>query len=1230
MIRGWLCAFIAMLVLAGSLPTDLRADPLYHEFLLKLREQRDYELAEQYLNELEANERTPAEIRAAVSFERAVLQLDQARNTQSAAKKRELLDKAVGFLEQFTTDHPSHPLAGDADSERASILLEQSRLEIQQARLPVNAGDQAEMQERARELVNAARRVYQSAYDRHQADFKQFEGFIDPLKDQSRYERKQQVERLLIEAAVKLGMAEFYEAETYNPRSAEAARVYGEAAKKFEQLAGQYRGSVAGLECRLWQGKCYQEQGEYQQALGIFNDVLQNTKEDEASRMLLRQAAFFKFACMNAKEPPESAVVADDAEEWLKKNPQRDEFTVGVRLELAKALKSLGDKGDAPAPDKQRYWRQARQEATKVAELKGYIQYAPYAADLVRQLDQSLGGPAKVKLEKFEDAFNRANDLFERLTEQRKDLAIAQKANKPADELKKLQTEIDLTVQDLAPVLEYGIATSDRAPEPKYVLTMWQYAAYVNLWRKRYYECAVLADYIARRPFKDQEDESIGIDAAFLAMAALNFAYAENREPYERKQEDLQLVVRAATLLVTKWPRSERAQEARLALGKLFSVAHDPVRAAQWLSEIPESDAKFAEAQTQGGQAFWYAYLTSNRLPEAERPSAAQLDEWRNRAEQMLGTAINKLKPSLSKDREPPDAYYDARITLAEILLRKGRDADAIKALLEEPNSIIAAIKVPDESQRPERGIKKRSVATQCYKMLLRGYIAVGDLEAARDTMDQLELVVGGGGGGDVTELYVSVGRQLRDELERLKAAGDLDRYEQLSAAFQRLLDNLSERKDQSFGSLSWIGETYFVLGEAAQGDPGRAAQSFDKAAEAFQRIINTIQARPDFAPQGRIMGVKLRLVRCQREKQDFPQALAILGDILREHPDDLKAQIEAAQLYQAWGMSTASSDRVKQLSVAIQGDPAAKVQGWGKVSQRLQRAMETRPELSEPFLDARINWALCLQRLALEQPSAAKKAQALDRTLQSLKATALAVAELPEGRYQQLNQLYRQVLQDQNKPPSDLPVTKGFEMPAPDAVGRDEQAEQQKKQKAEPLPPPPPESSVGVILTGVGVFVAVGIGIVGWIMFAGRKKKRRKLPGDPPESAPKLSPKLLAVAADDDGPPDFSAIAATMPVYKTGKPRFPGASGEGRSSSSRSKSGEAEATSSGKRSAMSSSSSPRSGSSSRSSSTGSSTSSSTGKSPTRVPRPPAAPGSAEAPPAAKPKPKPKPKPPTE
>lgn len=1128
---------------AGLRP--VAAEEPYREFLEQLRERQYFDMAVLYLDQLATKPGVPDDIKALIPYEKAVTLLENSRITRSPDRQIEQLDQALAFLEQFVKESPNHPQAANANTERAQILIGKARVEIIQSKAPANQGAKAEYQVRARQLIGQARQVFDTALKQHTESWKKFGSFIDQATDKEKYAARGLAEVNMIRAMLDLALCTYEDAQTYELDSADYKRLLGEAANQFEEMHQRYRSQVGGLYARLWQGKCFEEMGDIQKAQGIYNELLSHPGTDGPLMRLKDQTLQFKLISLNTDARRDYQLVVDLGEEWLKNNRgQASTRTgLGVRWEVARAYEMLGDQRELPQTDKERNWRAAREAASQVNRFPG--EYKDVSLAMIQRLSTKIGGRDR-KPDTFDAAFGLGRQMINTIKSTKDQIEAARKSKQPPEEIKKLEQDLSLQMTEAIDTFDLALRLVTAQDDDKSV-TMARYMyAYVNFLMRRNYEAAILGEYVAKTV--DKEDETTGLDAAYLSMAAYVQAFNDAKGSSTDKDADLSFIIRSCNLLSDRWPESDRANDARMNLGKIYSDLKQPAEAAKWYNKVPETDPKFSEAQLAAGQAYWTAYLTAGRGKDEEKPSTEQLTAWRVEADTRLRNGIAKISATVPKEGAAPPELIAAKMSLAQIVISLGKDADAVKLLLDDPQSVIKAVTVADETKRPARGIQSRLFATETYKLLLRAYIGNGKLNEARQTMTTLEKIAGADAGSDVTELYVGLGKLLREELDRFREAGETERFNSLMTSFETFLNDLYSRQEgQTFGSLSWIGETYFALGEAADKDPSRSTESFKKAGNAFEQILKKAEAQPDFVPADQIPGVKVRLVRCSRLKKDFAQGEQYLGEVLKERPKDLRAQVEGAYLYQDWG-ATGDLDK---LLVAINGNPELKLWGWRNMGVRLQQQLESgKAEYLATMLESRINGAKSRRLLGLGQTSTQKRAQELDKAEMELVATVTVMKDLTEEQFDEFNTLYHEILKDNGKPIVDLKATKESELPPPEPMevaAEETVVKTTKKAKAkEAKAAPAGDGTLPMILMGVTVLAAAGG--VGWLVMKGSKKTPVKgkagvresdaegfggVAMAPPEAAPAMAAPLTSAPAPKPRPRPAAASgpAAAKPA---------------------------------------------------------------------------------------------------
>ncbi|MBX3438387.1 MAG: hypothetical protein KF861_12925, partial [Planctomycetaceae bacterium] len=360
------------------------AEP-YLEFVRGLREREYFDLAETYLRHIEEQPETPGDVRKLIPYERALTLLAGARSMRNPDARARQLDEAEAQLERFARDAPDHPLAGQANTERARLLLDKANVETWQADAPANRDSREALRERARALIGRARSVFQTAHDQHQAAWEQVKGFI-PEDQQAKRAERAKVEGLFMQAQVDLARCTYEEAQTYDVGSERRNELLNEAAAQFEAIHQKYRSQIAGLHARMWQGKCFEEQDDIRKALGVYNEILEHPGGQLAS--LQDRVRWFRLICLNHESRKDYQLVVDEATSWRTGARDRLRTTagLGIQYELARAQEAIAA-NDRSLTDilKTERLKQALENAQAVARYPGPLK-TPAAAMAQRLL----------------------------------------------------------------------------------------------------------------------------------------------------------------------------------------------------------------------------------------------------------------------------------------------------------------------------------------------------------------------------------------------------------------------------------------------------------------------------------------------------------------------------------------------------------------------------------------------------------------------------------------------------------------------------------------------------------------------------------------------------------------------------------------------------------------------------------------------------------------------------
>ncbi len=297
-----------------------------------------------------------------------------------------------------------------------------------------------------------------------------------------------------------------------------------------------------------------------------------------------------------------------------------------------------------------------------------------------RQTAAPVPGDVK-KIDDFDTAVRLARQALLDAVETKKDLERATKkgAVVQPEIVAKLKASLANSLNDAVKYFELAFTLVETAEDKKNLPQARYLYAHVNMNLKKHYEAAVLAEFVARTT---EKDDPLALDSAYLALAAYVQSFNETKSN-DQKGEDLKMIIRASNSISERWPSSEKANDAYMMLGQMFSVQKKPAESAMWYGKVPETDPKYAQAQLAAGQAYRTAYVGASRMIAVERPNTEQLAAWQKSAQDHLRVGIQKLTETIPDNAPSPEVLIHAKRTLAEISYEQERSAEAKKLLLD-------------------------------------------------------------------------------------------------------------------------------------------------------------------------------------------------------------------------------------------------------------------------------------------------------------------------------------------------------------------------------------------------------------------------------------------------------------------------------------------------------------------------------------------------------------------
>lgn len=949
--RTWLTNRFAALLATGLVVVLLRpsaaAEPA-QEFLDGLRQRGMYETALLYLERSQTNPITPADFRTRIEFEQGRTLLEQARATADPDIRDRLLGEARAKLEQFLSGNPEEATAAAARGQLANILVYRATAEVGRAERMPQGSERNEVLAGARKLFDDARAVFDQTAEFYRQALTGLPQDPDPQEDRDLYDRRRSYRGELVQAQLLSGTVLFEQAGTYGEGDPKRTELFTSAAERMGKLYENYRRWAPGLYARLYEGRCYQQLGDLEKAIGCFEDLVALPSDQPSLRELIAKATRYQAESMIAQEQPDEAIARsqrwlDDATATELGHPE----WAAVAFQLARAHEQKAESLAPGDPQRRTHLNEARARARDAAKVAGEVR--PAAQQMVARLS---GQVQQSEPKTFDEALAAGRDAADLM--QSSTLAVRLARENNPEQVDELQQQIVTSRQAALQYLSLALRLASHETPPAELNQARYQLALINWESERYYDAAVLGDFLARR----DSDGAYGRRAARVALASYQMLY-DRTEPPQRQFAADGLIDMARWTAAT-WPKGPEADEARLMLVS-FALQQDNLdEALEYVQQLPPGQRAAAEAKI--GLALWGKFLRGSRMEEPERPSQAELNALQVDARTRLQQAV----ASLGENAEVDSTLATAALSLAQVHLENAEFERAIAALEDENTGALPLVAANHPAASGDEFIE------EAHKAALRAYISVRPprLEQAEKVMDALEARTQGSGDAaadeKLTRIYLALGKQLQQQIRQLKDEGRQEDVSRLSEAFEVFLARIGGRENgDNWSTRNWIAQMYYSLAAGMDDGQGpldaQVKSYYEKSAATFQSLLVAPPAGDPPSEQS-LLGVRFRLAECYRALRDYKQALDMFGRILDEKPTLLEVQIAAATTYGQRG----EAENPGWYKYAILGGrkdrktQTNRIWGWHKLSQIAHRSAANRPELDEIFYQARYNVADC------------------------------------------------------------------------------------------------------------------------------------------------------------------------------------------------------------------------------------------------------------------------------
>jgi tetratricopeptide (TPR) repeat protein len=958
------------------------------QFLQGLQDRGLNELALEYLDQMKTSQLVDDEFRRQIPYHRGVVLIERSRQTIDPAERGRILDEARSALERYADENPENVQGAEAHLQLAGVQLSLGQqLAAQVGQFPAEAaydGQRQTLESEARLAFASARETFEEAETIYARELDE----LPPTQnaDGDSRNRRQEFRARVAQLKFLAAQSQFETAQTYPADSEQSRKLHEAAAEKLAAVYDEFaRTFIVGLYARLYEGRCYQAIGQFQQALGCYEDVLAQPNVLPPFRKLIASTAHRKAELLIAQEKFDAAI--DIANTCLADASGAEETTpewLAVRFRLAESLQKKGEALTAGSAEQRKLLAEARDAYRFVSNSPGEFQSAARMAiaSLVQSNDQE-----RKQARNFQAAYDAGKDALASYNAAKLALPTAEKNNPAA--LPELHDQMEHGKQDARHYFRAATTLVDADTDQKLLNEVRYFLCWLYWEGGDFYRAAVLGEFLARR----YPDHPAAASAAKLSMASYERLYAQaatNGGGKTNTDFEARRMAQMAEFIARRWPGTADARAAQSVLVS-YAIRSNRIDEAQKLLENA-SPAVRPQLELQLGNAMWSRYIEVVNADKGARPDEDALDRLKESAQKYLrsGFEASRTEPEVS------DSAAAAGLYLAQAYLSDEKYDEAI-SLLEDgevgPLSLIS---------RGHAAASRPQYAVEAFKAALRAYVLATppQPQKALEVMQSLEKAANRSGGNvaQLTQIYISLGVALEKQLDQLRRAGRDRDAERIATAFAQFLEKIAaQQSDADWPTRVWLGQTHYAMAGAEPQRAGArrwsaAERSYlEKARDVYKQLIGDSAKNAELAPsENSILAAKVQLGECYRALGQYEEALDTFSEVLRVRESSLSVQRAAAYAYQQRGQQGNAQwlERAIHGGYKLRSTGQNRIWGWLKLSQVAARAARADEKYRDTFFEARINVARCRYLAAMKNNGVARE-QDLAKAKQGIQSLA-------------------------------------------------------------------------------------------------------------------------------------------------------------------------------------------------------------------------------------------------
>ncbi len=948
------------------LPASLEAEEPADRFLEALRTNHYYDVAIDYLDQMQTSPLVTDQFKARIPLEKADTLMASLSRIRDPRLREETLDQAQQVLEAFLATNPSTELKSMAERTRANLLVSRAGIIVNNTRNSrLTAQQVAAMREQARNFLLAA----SESFENNRTELRTA---IEKLGEPTELEGQEQLRNLRREYVIVRHLSPSIKekiADTYDEGSAEQRKLLAEAAAEFEKIFHDYSNMAGGLDSALFAARCYSKLALHDNSLNLITVNIFSQENLPAYYEYKRRGAAIALTCWEAKDPlPFNEIIHYLAPivQNIKPDERKQADWLRLQLGFAKAcmIKSEAIRDDRPrSAEERRDMNDLKSTAIELARFVSKVN-SPYrndARELLVSWDTRVGEVAEVKEPPTDvsEARDRARDLISEIEDTNNQVKYLEEQIQTGDvdpataanELEQLKAGLAEQLVQTLQMIELALDLVDATTPTDDISYLRYLQTYCYFSMEQHLETTVIGRFLMDRyPDKPGAREAMGLVCKSFWQMYINAASDE--QDFEREQLTLN-----CSDLIGRWPGTIESESAAQMLTMVYLQTGDVDQAEHFIKLVPASSPNRASLLLSVGQAVWQEYVRRQKQGDA----TSEIQEIRERAKQHLldGSAtleLTSLTPFQSR----------CLLSLAELYLDEGDIEQAIHRL---ENANIAPLDLVKQKHPSTEGGNFRM---DTYRAAIRAYLGAlqsGEntqvwIEKAQNIIDALarEFDTVEDGPKRLVSVYYRLASELKTQFDSIEDNAQKQAFGKgLDVFLSGIADNAKDTQVLIWcaSTMSSVGEALF---EAESQELGRPM--FEKAIAVFDRVGNSGGIDEATA---RIM--LRRKALAYRGMGRYEQAIDAFAQLFND-PKNIQfidLQIDAALTFQEWGIEKKNEQALLQ---AVSGgitvrDPTTSRErkaaiGWKQIATITQRNRDKGESQRQLYYQAILNFAKC------------------------------------------------------------------------------------------------------------------------------------------------------------------------------------------------------------------------------------------------------------------------------